>query len=184
MVQDYYKLLKIPEDASDDIIHHQCRKIINYYKNNPEKFPDLDKKVSQISFVEKTLTDPEKRITYNEKLYGQEYSISKVLDDSFKKESYSKSNNFIQTNIIKAKFCKSCGKKIPEESEFCKFCGENLKNKTGITNSEMNNTKQKKGSIFGGDYKNYTTSQKIMWALICFLGFVLFKAVIYFINHH
>lgn len=105
MVQDYYKLLKIPYDASDEIIHSKCADVVNYYSSQGNS-EDVRKKIQQIRSLEKLMTNPAKRAEYNKKLGIGAY----------------KNNN--DTNTI---FCRMCGAKIGHNSVFCKKCGSNLK---------------------------------------------------------
>lgn len=104
MVQDYYKLLQIPSDASPDMIHHQCKKIIRHYNKYPEKYSGVEKKIKKIEKIEDLLSDNVKRKEYNQLL-----------------SEFQKNNS-----TGKNKFCKKCGKIIPEDSQFCKHCGENI----------------------------------------------------------
>lgn len=146
MVKDYYKLLEISNDASVDLIHNQCQKIIRHYNKFPEKYDNVGKKILQIERIENLLSDRIKREEYN-----------RLLFDSNKKDL-----------VNDTKFCKKCGKIIAKDSQFCKFCGESIKSTSSNTckdcpkssvSSKLQNKNSEKindaNSIIKEDYSGY-----------------------------
>ncbi len=70
-MKDYYEILELPEDAEDDAIKQQFRKLAKLYhpdKNNFSESISLNKFID-INEAYKVLSDSNKRKQYNEKLY-------------------------------------------------------------------------------------------------------------------
>lgn len=70
-MKDYYEILDLPEDAGDEAIKQQFRKLANLYhpdKNNFSENVSLNKFI-EINEAYKVLSDSNKRKQYNEKLH-------------------------------------------------------------------------------------------------------------------
>jgi molecular chaperone DnaJ len=70
-MKDYYEILDLPEDAADEAIKQQFRKLANLYhpdKNNFSEKESLNKFID-INEAYKVLSDTNKRKQYNEKLH-------------------------------------------------------------------------------------------------------------------
>ena len=63
--RDYYTVLGVNRDASDDDIKKAYRKLARQYHPDVNKKPDAEKKFKEINEANEVLSDPEKRKRYD-----------------------------------------------------------------------------------------------------------------------
>lgn len=66
--KDYYSILGVSKDASDDEIKHAYRKLSKKWHPDINKAPDAEAKFKEINEAYETLSDPQKRANYDQ--YG------------------------------------------------------------------------------------------------------------------
>ncbi|MQM77499.1 molecular chaperone DnaJ [Lentilactobacillus buchneri] len=66
--KDYYDILGVSKDASDDEIKHAYRKLSKKWHPDINKAPDAEAKFKEINEAYETLSDPQKRANYDQ--YG------------------------------------------------------------------------------------------------------------------
>lgn len=66
--KDYYDILGVSKDASDDEIKHAYRKLSKKWHPDINKAPDAEEKFKEINEAYETLSDPQKRANYDQ--YG------------------------------------------------------------------------------------------------------------------
>lgn len=66
--KDYYDVLGVSKDASDDEIKHAYRKLSKKWHPDINKAPDAEEKFKEINEAYETLSDPQKRANYDQ--YG------------------------------------------------------------------------------------------------------------------
>lgn len=66
--KDYYDILGVSKDASDDDIKHAYRKLSKKWHPDINKAPDAEAKFKEINEAYETLSDPQKRANYDQ--YG------------------------------------------------------------------------------------------------------------------
>lgn len=66
--KDYYDILGVSKDASDDKIKHAYRKLSKKWHPDINKAPDAEAKFKEINEAYETLSDPQKRANYDQ--YG------------------------------------------------------------------------------------------------------------------
>ena len=69
MAKDYYEILGVSKNASQDEIQAAYRRLVMQYHPDINKAPDATKKMAEINEAYDTLSDPEKRRKYD--MYGQ-----------------------------------------------------------------------------------------------------------------
>ncbi len=73
--QNYYEILGVSKDASDDQIQRAYRKLARKYHPDVSKDKDADKKFKELSEAREVLKDPEKRKLYD--TYGADWQQEK-----------------------------------------------------------------------------------------------------------
>ncbi|MCS6786395.1 MAG: DnaJ domain-containing protein [Thiobacillaceae bacterium] len=63
--QDYYKILGVPRDASQEDIRKAFRKLARKYHPDVSKEPDAEERMKQINEAYAVLSDPDKRAAYD-----------------------------------------------------------------------------------------------------------------------
>lgn len=66
--KDYYDILGVSKDASDDEIKHAYRKLSKKWHPDINKAPNAEEKFKEINEAYETLSDPQKRANYDQ--YG------------------------------------------------------------------------------------------------------------------
>ena len=70
MGKDYYEILGIQRDASDDAVKKAYRKMALKYHPDKNKEPDADEKFKEVAEAFEVLSDPQKREVFDR--YGEE----------------------------------------------------------------------------------------------------------------
>jgi curved DNA-binding protein len=63
--KDYYKILGVPRDASQDDIRKAYRRLARKYHPDVSKEPDAEKRFKEVNEANEALKDPERRATYD-----------------------------------------------------------------------------------------------------------------------
>ncbi len=64
-MKDYYKILGVPENASQEEIRRRYRELVKKYHPDISKDPDAAKKMAEINEAYQVLSDPKKRAEYD-----------------------------------------------------------------------------------------------------------------------
>lgn len=103
-MKDYYELLEVSKNASDDTIKKVFRMLIK--KNHPDLFEGKEKtkaeeKVKQLNEAYAILSNKEKRAKYNEELEQNSSNTNEAIDTLIKENEYLKSVIEEKNRLIK-----------------------------------------------------------------------------------
>ena len=135
---DYYKILGVEKNASEQEIKKAYRKLAQKYhpdvnKNNP----DAEKKFKEVSEAYEVLSDKQKRATYDQfgkagpgmgagGMGGFDFSdlggMGGFEDESDMDDDY----NFMDDSELQVQFCSDCGTLNFPEAVRCSKCGKPL----------------------------------------------------------
>ena len=174
IMKDYYELLELNKNASEDTIKKVFRMLIK--KNHPDLFEGKEKevaeeKVKMLNEAYATLIDKEKRKSYDIELEQHALDERQNLETLIQENEYLK-NIINEKNHIIEEFLKENGQYdyeeyIPEEVPQKSVYNDN--SKVNVKNSE------------NGGYNQYKISEKIKdimyMALIIFIGIVALMAI-------
>ena len=88
---DYYQILGVSKDASDEDIKKAYRKLAR--KNHPDLNPndaEANRKFQQINEANEVLSDPEKRKKYDQ--YGKDWQHAEQFEQARQQQKYTRSN--------------------------------------------------------------------------------------------
>lgn len=94
-MDNFYQVLELPLEATQEQIKKNYRTLAKKY--HPDKNPDGEDKFKQIASAYQTLSDPEKKIEYDESI-SRDLTTNEESDSLNKKYSEYKSFNFSDLN--------------------------------------------------------------------------------------
>ncbi len=71
---DYYKILGLAHDASDNEIKQKYRELVSKHHPDINNEPDSEKRTKEITEAYSILSDPEKRAFYDRRFFSRKYS--------------------------------------------------------------------------------------------------------------